>query len=175
MKTLVKSTIAAIALIAIISCKENNQESKRETINEEVMTSGASNQKFEDEMTAKVWDGYLELKTAFVASNAAAVQTAAQQIAGNLTEDHADMKNLAQEIANEADLEKQRKLFSDFTDKAGPLFKEALASGTMYKQFCPMAFNNTGGFWYSDVSEIRNPYFGDRMLKCGSVKETIEK
>lgn len=26
-----------------------------------------------------------------------------------------------------------------------------------------------------DVEEIRNPYFGDRMLKCSSVQETIDK
>ena len=44
----------------------------------------------------------------------------------------------------------------------------------MYKQFCPMAFNDQGGYWLSNSKEVRNPYFGDKMLKCGMVKVTLE-
>lgn len=46
-------------------------------------------------------------------------------------------------------------------------------TSTLYLQFCPMAFNNEGAYWLSDKKEIRNPYFGDMMLKCGEVKRTI--
>jgi len=175
MKTLVKSTILAMALIAMTSCKKNTQEAKTTRTEEKEISADATAQTFENEMTGKVWDTYLELKTAFVKSDLMAVQSSASNIASILTEDTADLKNLAQQMADSDDLEKQRELFSKFTDKAGTMFKEALASGTMYKQFCPMAFNNTGAFWYSDMAEIRNPYFGDRMLKCGAVKETIKK
>ena len=37
-----------------------------------------------------------------------------------------------------------------------------------------MAFDNTGGYWLSNSKEVRNPYFGNSMLKCGEVKETIQ-
>jgi hypothetical protein len=37
-----------------------------------------------------------------------------------------------------------------------------------------MARNNQGGFWLSDDEEIRNPYFGDKMLTCGSVTEKLK-
>ena len=37
-----------------------------------------------------------------------------------------------------------------------------------------MAFEGKGDYWYSTSEEIRNPYFGDKMLKCGRVDETIE-
>jgi hypothetical protein len=37
-----------------------------------------------------------------------------------------------------------------------------------------MANENTGAFWLSNEKEIKNPYFGSMMLKCGSVKETIQ-
>ena len=30
-----------------------------------------------------------------------------------------------------------------------------------------MAFNNEGAYWLSDAEQIRNPYFGDKMLTCG--------
>jgi Cu(I)/Ag(I) efflux system membrane fusion protein len=45
---------------------------------------------------------------------------------------------------------------------------------TYYVQFCPMAFDE-GGFWLSTDSNVLNPYFGDKMLKCGSMELTIDK
>ena len=44
---------------------------------------------------------------------------------------------------------------------------------TLYKDFCPMANNNKGAYWLSEVKEIKNPYFGAKMMKCGSVKKQI--
>ena len=44
----------------------------------------------------------------------------------------------------------------------------------IYVQHCPMADDNAGADWLSLDKEIRNPYFGDKMLKCGSVAETIQ-
>lgn len=42
---------------------------------------------------------------------------------------------------------------------------------TIYLEYCPMAFGDKGGYWLSREKEIRNPYFGDQMLKCGEVKK----
>ena len=44
----------------------------------------------------------------------------------------------------------------------------------LYLQYCPMANNDQGANWLSTYSEIRNPYFGDMMLKCGETQDTIE-
>ena len=43
---------------------------------------------------------------------------------------------------------------------------------TLYVQFCPMTNENKGAQWISRVSEVRNPYYGAAMLKCG---ETISE
>ena len=37
-----------------------------------------------------------------------------------------------------------------------------------------MANDNNGADWLSSEEEIRNPYFGDKMLTCGLVKTTID-
>jgi Cu(I)/Ag(I) efflux system membrane fusion protein len=37
-----------------------------------------------------------------------------------------------------------------------------------------MADNDTGGYWLSTEEQIMNPYFGDMMLHCGEVSETLE-
>jgi len=45
----------------------------------------------------------------------------------------------------------------------------------VYKDYCPMAFNNKGAYWLSETKEITNPYFGASMLACGEVKQTYSK
>ncbi len=39
---------------------------------------------------------------------------------------------------------------------------------------CPMAFDDSGADWLqADGAEVRNPYFGSTMYRCGAVKEQI--
>jgi len=41
----------------------------------------------------------------------------------------------------------------------------------LYEQFCPMYDGGTA--WLSTKEEIRNPYYGSQMLKCGKVQREI--
>lgn len=50
-----------------------------------------------------------------------------------------------------------------------------LADQTLYVLHCPMAENNEGADWLSLSSEIKNPYYGAKMLKCGEVKTILQK
>lgn len=47
-----------------------------------------------------------------------------------------------------------------------------LNTAVVYKDYCPMAFDNKGGYWLSETEDIKNPYFGASMLTCGEVKQT---
>jgi Cu(I)/Ag(I) efflux system membrane fusion protein len=82
----------------------------------------------------------------------------------------------SEKISELEDVEEQRKQF-DFLSQA--LIKTikvfGVADDSLYVEHCPMAFDNTGADWLSEESEIRNPYFGDKMMKCGIVKDTITK
>lgn len=82
----------------------------------------------------------------------------------------------AQKIATTMDLETQREVFIHLSDK---LIEAVELFGTqqevVYKSYCPMADNDEGAFWLSESKEIRNPYFGDAMLKCGEVRHTYRK
>lgn len=122
-----------------------------------------------------VVDGYLKLKDALVASNAEEAKEYA--IAMMEVVDAVAMPDIQQsikEIAATTDLEEQRKSFESFSVN---LYRSLKASEkveqTLYKQYCPMAFDDQGAFWLSAQEDIRNPYFGDRMLKCGTVEEEI--
>ena len=48
------------------------------------------------------------------------------------------------------------------------------SGSTLYVQKCPMANNNKGAVWLSSDKDIRNPYYGEQMLTCGSVIETLQ-
>ena len=138
-----------------------------------------------------VLKAYVALKDAFVASNASKVKAEAETTQKALAA--ADMKLLTgaahndwmaylgsmesalKEIQSSSDIEAQRKSFSALSDNFYKSIKAfGLGGSTAYYEYCPMAFNNEGAYWLSDAEQIRNPYFGDAMLTCGSVKETLK-
>ena len=131
---------------------------------------------------------YINLKDAFVATDATTAATAAQKVVTQL--EKVDMSlvkgdahiywmeqlNALQahstKIIKMEEVEAQRKQFGFLSDA---LINSIEAFGTdgeaLYVQHCPMAFNNQGGDWLSNEEGIRNPYFGDKMMKCGLVKK----
>jgi Cu(I)/Ag(I) efflux system membrane fusion protein len=48
-------------------------------------------------------------------------------------------------------------------------------SEPLYRIHCPMANQDKGADWLQASEDLRNPYFGDMMLRCGEVKETLGK
>ena len=139
-----------------------------------------------------VTDSYLVLKDAFVATDPSIAADAANALLENLTK--VDMTLLkdephmywmeqlnaiqahAKKITELTDVEAQRQQF-DFLSQAliNTVKVFGVAEDTLYVQHCPMAFDNEGADWLSDEEGIRNPYFGDKMMKCGIVKETIDE
>lgn len=45
--------------------------------------------------------------------------------------------------------------------------------GDLFVVHCPMAFDNQGGDWLSSTATVLNPYYGDAMLTCGNVEDTL--
>jgi Cu(I)/Ag(I) efflux system membrane fusion protein len=71
-------------------------------------------------------------------------------------------------------LEERRKKFESITELVWNLTRSIRFSGaTIYYNFCPMAFDNKGAYWLSSERLIQNPYFGDKMLTCGQVMDSL--
>jgi Protein of unknown function (DUF3347) len=133
--------------------------------------------KFEDNKLQTAYAHYIHLKDALVGSNADEAKLAAGDLQKSLVGISGAKKaaNEAAKLAATKDLDDQRKVFSTLSNEMTSLVKNGkLASGTLYLEYCPMANNNEGGFWLSNEKQIKNPYFGEAMLKCGTVKETIQ-
>ncbi|WP_299312607.1 efflux RND transporter periplasmic adaptor subunit [uncultured Aquimarina sp.] len=131
---------------------------------------------------------YFLLKNALVASNANNASTFSEQMLRGLkiintselqkTElDYVQMIIKKLEVmVNKEDLKDQREHFVTLNESLETLIKSFdNISDTIYIQKCPMADSNKGAIWLSKEEEIRNPYFGDQMLTCGSVIDTLKK
>ena len=132
----------------------------------------AMNAEFKDETTAKTYTLYVGIKDALVNTDAETAMDKAQELSE--TQASEAVIAAAKEIASDKDINKQREAFSDLTAAMEKQLEGALASGEIYKQYCPMAFEGKGDYWFSNSKDIFNPYYGDKMLKCGRVDATIK-
>lgn len=131
---------------------------------------------FNDERIAAVYGHYTQVKTALVNTDAEEAKSGGEMLVEALEglENNSEALQAAQTIANSEDVNAQRTAFLDLSKEVEEMVSGAIASGEIYKQYCPMAFDGKGGSWLSASKEVRNPYYGDKMLKCGSVRETIK-
>jgi hypothetical protein len=180
----IKNVFALLLLIVgLVSCGNEQKKSVEPEVEivdvseeKKAHTSAALDAEFKDPKVAAVYAGYNALKTSLVNSNAAATSEAASQLLtaySNVGVEEGVFK-IALAIAETDNIKVQREAFVAVTADVEKMMDGALSSGAIYKQFCPMAFNNTGAFWLSNTKEIRNPYFGDMMLKCGRVDSEIK-
>jgi hypothetical protein len=132
---------------------------------------------FKDAKLGTAYTQYILLKDALVTSNSdEAKKTVSDLVKALAAVKDADAAlKAATKLAGTSTLSEQRLNFSALSDEMAKLVKDGkLSSGSLYLEYCPMANENTGAFWLSNEKEIKNPYFGSMMLKCGSVKETIQ-
>lgn len=124
--------------------------------------------------TEAVFNAYLNLSDALIKSDAKQAQKSADALVEAYEQEENEIVLLAVTISEVEDLEEQRNLFYQLSQRMEKFITINLETGKVYKQFCPMAFNDTGAYWFSTSEEILNPYYGDAMLHCGTIQKTIE-
>jgi Cu(I)/Ag(I) efflux system membrane fusion protein len=130
---------------------------------------------------------YLDLKDALVASDQEQTQALAKNGAGIASElsgmqmddmgkSHiTQLANQLKEMGSKSDLEGQRETFVLLSQNMIQIGQQMQGlDAKIYVQHCPMANNDKGANWLSMEEEIRNPYYGDAMLTCGSVVGAID-
>ncbi|GGK18587.1 hypothetical protein GCM10007962_10940 [Yeosuana aromativorans] len=134
--------------------------------------------------TAPIIDAYLQIKNGLVADNkdnAAKGGTALLAAFSNFEmsqlneEQHTaymdiveDAKEHAEHIS-ESPLEHQREHFETLSTDISDLVTLLGTNKTLYLDYCPMKKTN----WLSETKEIKNPFFGSKMITCGNVKKKI--
>ncbi|SEL64766.1 Protein of unknown function [Aquimarina amphilecti] len=186
-RTFFNTILIGVITLLISSCGKDKKESEKVVpVKEEVvvesdidlnLTDSRSEIIFDDENVNKIYDQYLMVKRGLVNSDFKVVQQEAKKMEDLIKneDERKQLKSTAKLIALTKDIKKQRDFFVTLTVETEKMINNsAITSGEIYKQFCPMAFDGNGGYWLSDSKEVRNPYYGNKMLKCGSVNETIK-
>lgn len=132
-------------------------------------------------------DGYLAIKDALVNSDEAAAAKAASALNNTLKDFDKSFMTIDQKKAfdqvdahlrsssdaiSKAKLAEQRKQFQTMSNNMYELVKNFQTGQTLYHEYCPMY--EGGAMWLSNAKEIANPFYGDKMMKCGTVKEVIQ-
>jgi Cu(I)/Ag(I) efflux system membrane fusion protein len=127
----------------------------------------------------EVTAAYLPLADALAQDDDPAAIKAAQNLITTLdTLDNPVTKTLtahAHPIVHASDIKARRAAFQPLSDHLISLIRKhgTDAVGNAYVVHCPMAFGNKGADWLSAQPAVLNPYFGDAMLTCGSVTDTL--
>lgn len=125
------------------------------------------------EFVATLLPAYLEIQTALAADDLSAARLAAESLLASaakgpeLTSLTAPVKN----IAGAADLASARKSFLAASHEMIRLVEKPGVTGNapLYVAHCPMAFGGKGGDWLQSDKTVNNPYYGSRMLRCGTI------
>jgi Cu(I)/Ag(I) efflux system membrane fusion protein len=78
---------------------------------------------------------------------------------------------MAQQFLNAPNIEAARTAFAPISEQMEKAVR-AFGSGGLapvYRLHCPMA----GAYWLQPREQVNNPYYGERMLRCGSVTDTL--
>lgn len=187
MKTVKLISIVYIFLLAACN-SSSNKTAKISKPNDTARATASTARKGDDTSSIKsVIAGYLQIKNALANDDGPGAAEGGQALADAIT--HMDTASLtarekkafidvADDLKENAEhcrihdkkIEHQREHFEMITEDMYSLVKSLELHQTLYYDYCPMKKYN----WLSETKKIRNPYFGKKMIDCGSIKEVIE-
>jgi len=139
-------------------------------------------------MSSQIIGDYLVLKDALVSDNKDEAAKAGSQLVGSLgdldqskfnDEQQKELKDIIEDATEHAEhiakspIDHQREHFAVLSKDVIDLIAITGTKEKLYQDFCPMYNNNEGAQWLSATKEIKNPYYGGKMMSCGSVQKEI--
>ncbi|MBT0608106.1 DUF3347 domain-containing protein [Aequorivita echinoideorum] len=134
----------------------------------------------------QVMADYMELKNALVATNKDDAAKAGKKlestlngfdVSGYTAEQQTELKDIIADAKEHAEhigkseMDHQREHFKTLSKDMMDMVAITGTENTLYQQFCPMY--DGGSAWLSMEKEIKNPYYGSKMMACGKVQKEI--
>jgi hypothetical protein len=165
-------SVLVLAISLLAACSQSEETAQKATVEHRNYVR--------DQYGETAIQQYLHLKDALVSSRVQEARDAAKLMYMHLdiSKHEALIKPLTEIIEN-ADLSLQRERFSTLSIALQQALEanndEVINAGRepLFIQYCPMAFGNQGATWLSAEGSVMNPYFGDEMLTCGVVRDTL--
>lgn len=194
--------MAFISLTAM-SCKDGKKEDAQDEMHSEMNEEGhhddsamdndkmsASNDMMDS--NAQTSDGkqiladYMMLKDALVATNKEDAANAGKKLLSTVSgfdvssytsEEQTELKDIIADAKEHAEhigkseMDHQREHFKTLSKDIMDMVAITGTDTTLYQQFCPMY--DGGSAWLSMSKDIKNPYYGSKMMACGKVQKEI--
>jgi len=184
---ILKMSIAAVLLLAVSFT--NAEEKKKMNHDHEDMKMDHSKMTTmkNDAKTETILSDYFNLKNALVADDTKKAAQAGSKLVVSLKafdtdsyskENQEELEDIIEDAVEHAEhisesaIDHQREHFKTLSKDITDLVAITGTKNTLYQQFCPMY--DKGSAWLSTSKEVKNPYYGSRMLKCGKVQKTIQ-
>lgn len=182
--------LASVALI-LSSCNQAPDKQQPASDNgtvQETNTSGSNNIAPEKFSLDAVIKDYLALKNALTVDDDEAAADAGQQLCNTLEavdikaipedklKDYTAIADNAKENAehigaNAGKIDHQREHLASLSKDMADLIELFGTTQKLYQDHCPMYNEGKGAIWISETKEIKNPYYGSKMITCGSVQK----
>ncbi len=188
--------VVAIAFVTltVVSCKDAKTESSTNSKTSTEEDHSKMNHDGEDMEMAMNGDGnsqvilndYFNLKDALVADDNAKAKELGATLAISLGKldiskytdaQQSDLKDIVEDAVehaehiSESDIAHQREHFKVLSKDVTDMVAITGTENTLYQQFCPMY--DEGSAWLSMSKDVKNPYYGSKMLTCGKVQREI--
>jgi len=139
-----------------------------------------------DLKTEAILKDYFSLKNALVKDDAKMAAEAGSKLAISLkafnmktytSEQQKELTDIIEDATEHAehiaksDIGHQREHFKTLSIDVTDMVTITGTKNTLYQQFCPMY--DKGSAWLSSSNEVKNPYYGSKMVKCGKVQKEI--
>jgi hypothetical protein len=203
-KVRLTTAVLALAFVSLtaMSCKDNKKENM-DDMNSEMSQDNDNNQNDDIKMdqdnmdmasndgqmtnAKQVMTDYMTLKEALVATNKDAAALAGNKMMGSLksfdmsgyTESQQkELKDIVTDAVEHAEhigkseMDHQREHFKSLSKDMMDMVAITGTDATLYQQFCPMY--DKGSAWLSMEKDIKNPYYGSKMMTCGKVEKEIK-
>lgn len=175
-------TVMLLAISFANAQQKSNMDHSKMKMNNGKMMSMKSDAKAE-----AILGDYFNLKDALVGDDSKKAAIAGSKLAISLKAfsaskySAADKKELADivddatehaEHISKSPIDHQREHFKTLSKDISDLVAITGTKIKLYEQFCPMY--QKGSTWLSKSNEVRNPFYGSKMLTCGKVQRTIQ-
>lgn len=134
--------------------------------------------------TTAMIDGYLEIKNGLVSDDKSAAAKGGESLLkafsdfdmGSLTkEQHSEYMEIVENATEQAEhivkspIDHQREHFESLSEDMIDIISLLGTEKTLYEDYCPMKKSS----WLSESKEIKNPFYGSKMMDCGKVQKQI--
>ncbi|WP_417857782.1 DUF3347 domain-containing protein [Xanthomarina gelatinilytica] len=182
-----KMSIAAMLLLAVSFTNAQEKKKMNHDHGDMKMDHSKMSTMKSDAKTEAILSDYFNLKNALVADDTKKAAQAGSKLVVSLKafdtdsyskENQEELEDIIEDAVEHAEhisesaIDHQREHFKTLSKDITDLVAITGTKNTLYQQFCPMY--DKGSAWLSTSKEVKNPYYGSRMLKCGKVQKTIQ-